>query len=209
LMVLSSAGAGSVYTFRPEAAGQDVAVLKAEPSAPRPRRTAVLPASFFRHEHDFLETAPAERPHHFVSPDGTTFIPAGDDFLTGRMYYGAKFHDVLRAFGLLKAKVGQRVYVSEESQQETYSAVVGERGELTQMKLFVPRGGEGVAVDVQENVYLAAGQILVYDAGGRAIEVIDVPERPVQLAFGGKDGKTLFIAARTSLYAVKTRWPGR
>ena len=29
---------------------------------------------------------------------------------------------------------------------------------------------------------------------------IDVPERPTSLAFGGKDGRTLFILARTSLY---------
>jgi sugar lactone lactonase YvrE len=27
--------------------------------------------------------------------------------------------------------------------------------------------------------------------------------------FGGKDGKTLFIAARTSLYAVRMKYPGR
>ena len=27
----------------------------------------------------------------------------------------------------------------------------------------------------------------------------------MQLVFGGKDGRTLFIAARTSLYSVRTR----
>jgi hypothetical protein len=29
------------------------------------------------------------------------------------------------------------------------------------------------------------------------------------LAFGGKDGQTLFIPARSSLYAVRTRFKGR
>ena len=37
----------------------------------------------------------------------------------------------------------------------------------------------------------------------------DVPERPLQLVFGGSDGKTLFIAGRTSLYAVRTRFGSR
>jgi sugar lactone lactonase YvrE len=31
------------------------------------------------------------------------------------------------------------------------------------------------------------------------VGMIEVPERPTQLVFGGGDGKTLFIAAHTSL----------
>jgi sugar lactone lactonase YvrE len=30
-----------------------------------------------------------------------------------------------------------------------------------------------------------------------------VPERPIQILFGGEDGKTLFILAHHALYAVK------
>ena len=71
------------------------------------------------------------------------------------------------------------------------------------------QGGESVAVDERGNVYIAAGQIYVYDPAGKPIDTIEVPERPLQLVFGGKDGQTLFIAARTSLYAVRTRIRGR
>jgi sugar lactone lactonase YvrE len=66
-----------------------------------------------------------------------------------------------------------------------------------------------VAVDENGNVYIAAGQILVYSPAGRLIDTIEVPERPLQLVFGGKDGKTLFIPARSSLYSVRTRFAGR
>jgi hypothetical protein len=41
------------------------------------------------------------------------------------------------------------------------------------------------------------------------IDTIEVPERPLQIAFGGADGRTLFIPARTSLYSVRLRHPGR
>ena len=85
----------------------------------------------------------------------------------------------------------------------------GPDGNLTDFKPFVQQGGEGVAVDAQGNVYLAAGHVYVYDPSGRLIETIETPERPTQLVFGGKDGRTLFIPARTSLYAVRTRVPGR
>ena len=50
---------------------------------------------------------------------------------------------------------------------------------------------------------LAAGQIYKYDPSGRLLETIETPERPLHLAFGGKDGRTLFIAARTGLYSVR------
>jgi sugar lactone lactonase YvrE len=49
----------------------------------------------------------------------------------------------------------------------------------------------------------------VYDSNGNLLDTIDVPERPSQLLFGGKDRNTLFILARTSLYAVRTVFRGR
>jgi sugar lactone lactonase YvrE len=58
-------------------------------------------------------------------------------------------------------------------------------------------------------VYIAAGQVYVYSGGGKPLGVIEVPERPLQLVFGGQDRRTLFIPARTCLYSVRTRYPGR
>ncbi|OFW24288.1 MAG: hypothetical protein A3G21_10130 [Acidobacteria bacterium RIFCSPLOWO2_12_FULL_66_21] len=55
----------------------------------------------------------------------------------------------------------------------------------------------------------APGEIYVYNPSGRLIDTIETPERPIQLVFGGKDGRTLFIAARSSLYSVRTRVAGR
>jgi sugar lactone lactonase YvrE len=79
----------------------------------------------------------------------------------------------------------------------------------TDFKVFAQQGGESVAADADGNVYLAAGQIYVYNPSGRLIDTIEIPERPIQLVFGGKDGRTLFIAARSSLYTVRTRIRGR
>ena len=125
------------------------------------------------------------------------------------MYYGYKLHDLLRGFGLARAVPGKPFYVSDEAELQTYSATIDPEGTLTNVKLFAEQGGEGLAVDAQGNVYLAAGQILVYNPSGKLIDTIEVPERPLQLVFGGKDGKTLFIPARGSLYSVRTRFAGR
>jgi len=209
LMVISYAGDGTVYSFKPGSQDDDITLLKPVPAVPRPGMAAVLPVNYWRNENDFTEVALKKKPFQYISPDGATFIPAGEDFVTGELYYGSKVHDVLRAFGMAEAQVGQTFYVTDEEEQKTYSASIAEDGTLTNLKLFAERGGEGVAQDSEGNVYIAAGQVFVYNPAGQLIDTIEVPERPVQLLFGGSGGNTLFILARTSLYAVRSRFKGR
>jgi sugar lactone lactonase YvrE len=78
-------------------------------------------------------------------------------------------------------------------------------GSLGNLQLFANRGGESVAADGKGNVYVANGQIFVYDRGGRQIGRIDVPERPIDIVFGGADRRTLFILAHHALFAVRVR----
>lgn len=203
LMATSYSGAGTVYAFDPRKPGFEVKLLKPEPAAARPGMTAALPVDFWRFENDFVEGVPVKKPYQFVSPDGTTFIPAGDDFIRGTLYYGSKMHDVLRAFALAKAEPGKPFYVSDEGDLTTYTATVDDNGTLTNTRWFANQGGEGSAVDSHGNLYMAAGQIFVYAPTGQQVGEIDVPERPTALVFGGKDHKSLFIAARSSLYAIR------
>jgi len=136
-------------------------------------------------------------------------LPAGEDFVTGQLYYGTKLNDLLRAFGLAPAVEGQPYYLTNESGEKTYVGIVGDDGAISNVRLFVDRGGECVTVDEKGNVYIAAGQVFVYNPAGELIDTIDIPERPSQLLFGGSDGYTLFILARSSLYAVQTRYRAR
>jgi hypothetical protein len=209
LIVISYAGNGTVYSFKPGAQDDDIALLPAVPAMSRPGMTPVLPVDYWRNENDFLETILAKQPYQFVSPDGTTFLPAGEDFVSGELYYGSKLNNTLRAFGFAPAVTGQPYYVSDENGEKTYAASVGSDGTISNLKLFEERGGEGLTVDEKGNVYIATGQILVYNSSGDLIDTVDVPERPSQLLFGGRDGRTLFVLARTSLYAVQTVNKGR
>jgi SMP-30/Gluconolactonase/LRE-like region len=208
LIVTSYAGNGTVYSFKPDTPADQVTFLKAEPSVPRPGMDAVLSVDYWRNENDFPQAVPVRKPYQYVSPDGSTFIPAGEDFTTGALYYGVKMSDVLRGFGLSKAVPGRPFYVTGESEQKTYSAKVAADGTLTDLKLFAEQGGESVASDAAGNVYIAAGQIFVYNAKGEQIDTIETPERPINIVFGGKDGRTLFILARTSLYSVQLQGSG-
>jgi hypothetical protein len=209
LMVVSYAGSGVIYAFKPGSPMDQLQLLKPVDAAPRPGMTAVRPVGDWRLARDPATGIPTPRPFHYLSPDGTTFISAGKDFVAGTMSWGIKSSDLLRSFSLAAAMPGRPFYVTSEAEVMTWTGTLGPDGNFTAFKPFVQQGGEGVAVDAEGNVYLAAGQIYVYKPSGKLIDTIETPERPIQLAFGGKDGRTLFIAARSSLYGVRTRAAGR
>jgi sugar lactone lactonase YvrE len=205
LMVVSYAGAGTVYAFNPGTPESEITLLKPQAAAPRPGMTAILPVSDWRVNPQAL----GQPERQYLSPDGSTFLPAAKDFVSGAMSWGVKSSPLLRGFGLTAAVPGQPVFLTSEAEVTTWRAVLAPDGGLSDFQVFAHQGGEGVAVDEGGNVYIAAGQIFVYNAEGRLMETIDVPERPLQLVFGGADGKTLFIPARSSLYALHTRFAGR
>ena len=60
-----------------------------------------------------------------------------------------------------------------------------------------------MAVDAHGNVYVANGQIFVYNPAGKEITRIDVPERPLDIVFGGAGKRTLYILSHHSLFAVE------
>lgn len=68
---------------------------------------------------------------------------------------------------------------------------------------------DGMCIDTLGNIYTtAAGGIHIYDKTGKKIGLIEVPEKPANVCFGGENYDTLYITARTSLYSVKTKMKG-
>jgi hypothetical protein len=208
MLVASYAGNGTVYALKAGASAGEMRLLAPQAAAARPGLTAILPVGDWRLQRD-AQGALLPRPHHYLAPDGRSFVSATQAFVDGAMSWGVKSSDLIRVFGLQRARPGERVYLTSEAEVATWSALVGEDGGLSDLRLFVDQGGEGVAADAAGNVFIAAGEVYVYDSSGTFIETIRVPRRPTQVVFGGPDGRTLFLPARDSLYAVRTRAPGR
>jgi len=106
------------------------------------------------------------------------------------------------ALGFVTAKQGERVFLTNESEDRTYNGLVGPNGTVTDLKVFATRGGESVAVGPDGKVFVANGQIFVYAPDGKEVTRIDVPERPIQLIFGGEDKRTLYIFCHHALYSM-------
>jgi sugar lactone lactonase YvrE len=144
-----------------------------------------------------VSVVPDEHRGYFYAPGTNTAIMAGG---TWRPY--------LQSSQLAAFAPGDRHYVTSEDDGRTYLATLDSKGTLT-TTVFAERGGTSVVADAAGNVYIASGQIWIYDRDGKPIGVLEVPERPASLAFGGPDKQTLFIGARTALYAIRTKTAGQ
>ena len=89
-------------------------------------------------------------------------------------------------------------------------------GELGKGTLFADLTSEpgddaldGMKVDIHGNVYVAGpGGLWIFSPAGRALGRIVLSEEPHNLAWGDADGKTLYIAALTSIYRVRLNVEG-
>jgi hypothetical protein len=205
----------------PGSPATQLTVIAPTAAAAHPGATALLPGNFwnngeFKDQLDpknysystltqmFARDMAAPKAREYVSPDGSLFLPAARVFQQGPPdHLGWRFSDNLQTYGFVTARPGSRAYVSNESEGRTYSGLVNANGSVTDLKVFADRGGESVAAR-DGKVYVANGQVFVYDAAGKQVGRIDVPERPLQILFGGEDGRTLFILAHHALYAVRT-----
>jgi gluconolactonase len=69
---------------------------------------------------------------------------------------------------------------------------------------------DGMKVDVEGRVYCTGpGGTWVFAPDGTRLGIIRTPEVPANLAFGGPDLRTLFFTARTSVYTLRAKVPGR
>ena len=69
---------------------------------------------------------------------------------------------------------------------------------------------DGMKVDEEGNLYATGpGGVLVISAKAKQLGTIELPEIPSNCTFGDADGQTLFITARTSVYRIRLKVPGR
>ncbi|TWI69830.1 pectate lyase-like protein [Pseudoduganella lurida] len=222
LMVLSSSGKeATVYTLKPGVPGAVVSVIKPTPAGAKPKARVALPVNFWANGEfrdqinpdtyefttlaDIFSTAAAQpKTREYVSPDGSLVLPAFRVTRQGSLdHLGYRWSDTLDTHGFVYGKMGERVVFTNASRNVTMSGLLGQGGALTDLREVADRGGESVAVGPDGKLYVANGQVFIYGADGQPTGRIDVPARPLQLLFGGADGRTLFILTHHALYSAR------
>jgi len=133
---------------------------------------------------------------YYVTPDRKTVIRVVDDFT--------------RPNGIIGSPNGKLLYVADNGAKNSFVYKINKDGTLSDKKLFALAGYDGMTIDSKGNVYmtLRPKKIDVYNPQGDVIETIEFPEQPANVCFGGKDKKTLFVTAQTSLYSLKMNAKG-
>ncbi len=110
--------------------------------------------------------------------------------------------------GIIGTPDGKILYVADIQDGKTWKYTINEDGTLSDKTFFAPEGSDGMTIDQKGNVYLTNKAVSVFAPDGHKIGALAIPEQPANVTFGGKDRKTLFVTARTSVYKIRMNVKG-
>ena len=124
--------------------------------------------------------------------------------------------DLERPNGIAFSPDEKFLYIAESGRKVWLRYRVQPDGSVTDGKLFLdpssdtaPGGPDGIRVDKEGNVYGSGpGGVWIISPEGKPLGTIKVPERVSNVAWGDKDGKTLYITASTSVFRIKLNADG-
>lgn len=146
-----------------------------------------------------IEPEEREQPANYVfrlTPTSGALEPVADDFD--------------RPNGLCFSPDERKLYIADSSHEPGRSHVrvfdVTAENALANGRLFAeiqPPAPDGMRTDTDGRLYVTAGDgIHVFDPSGGMLGKIRMPVRPSNCDFGGEGRHTLFITARSALFAV-------
>ena len=134
---------------------------------------------------------------YYISPEGKV------SRLTG---------DIAAPNGIGLSPDGKRLYVIPSRQAEMLVYDVTGPGKIangrTLCRLKQPQGkdntgGDGMAVDTEGNLYVTTNLgVEIFSQEGKHLGLVEFPQQPSNVTFGGSDRKTMYVTARTGLYRV-------
>ena len=137
-----------------------------------------------------------------IAPDGTTSLVADCEYPNG-----LAFSTDERVLYVANTRWTQYIHALE----------LDSTGTLIRRRIFADMSSDetdgvpdGMKVDVEGRVFCTGpGGTWVFAPDGTKLGIIRTPEVPANLAFGGPDLRTLFFTARTSVYTMRVKAPGR
>lgn len=131
----------------------------------------------------------------YLSPDRKTLTRVTDD--------------LTKPNGITGSPDGKHLFVSDIEAGQTWRYDIQPGGSLTNKTFFCALGSDGMTIDQAGNLYLTGHGVTVFDASGKQIDHIAVPEGwSANVCFAGPGNQTLFITASKSLYAIRLRVAG-
>jgi gluconolactonase len=137
-----------------------------------------------------------------IDPDGTTKLFADCEYPNG-----LAFSPDERILYVANTRWSQYIHAFE----------LDAAGGLVRRRIFADMSSDetdgvpdGMKVDVEGRIYCTGpGGTWVFAPDGTRLGIIRTPEIPANVVFGGPDLRTLFLTARTSIYALRVKVAGQ
>jgi gluconolactonase len=110
-----------------------------------------------------------------------------------------------RPNGIALARDGRTLYVSDADAQTLHAFDLDRGGAASNDRVVIskiPGVPGGVRLDEDGNLYVAAGNVLIYSPKGDLVRTIELSESASNLAWGDPNFGTLYVTARTSVYRI-------
>lgn len=151
--------------------------------------------------------APVPRPGVFhISPDGKL---------------SRLDNSIQRPNGIQLSRDEKTLYVANTAGEHVIAFDVAQDGSVSNQRNFAKldgfaqtetgpsSGADGLAIDDAGRLYVTSNLgIQVFDSKGKALGTIPLPQKPQNLAFAGKDKKSLYVVGRGAAYKIATLTPG-
>jgi gluconolactonase len=132
------------------------------------------------------------------------YLPAGK-----RSVLRVAADNVIKPNGIVGSPDGRYLYVADIQRNQTYQYTIAANGNLTDQKMIINRGSDGITIDEQGNLYLTGKGVFIYNKDGVEIGHIEINEPwTANVCFGGKNRSDLFITASTALYIMPMKVKG-
>jgi gluconolactonase len=134
---------------------------------------------------------------YYVTPDRQKFLRVSEA--------------MQRPNGIIGTKDGKRLYVAEHGGNATWVYDVQEDGTLANKQKFCDVGSDGMTMDACGNLYLTprGRAVVVFAPDGSKFAELEMPRGPANVAFGGKERKTLYVTAREGFYSLEMNVAGQ
>ncbi|MBS1921722.1 MAG: SMP-30/gluconolactonase/LRE family protein [Bacteroidetes bacterium] len=167
------------------------------------------------------------QPNDIAITNRNTFFASNPDWAnnTGSIWYANKKGKIVLLEGNMGTTNGievspdnKRLYVNESVQRKVWVYDISKKGKISSKKLFMEFpdfGLDGMRCDANGNLYVTRydkGVVAIVSPQGKLIrEVTLIGKKPSNVAFGGPDGKTVYVTMQDkgNVETFRTDTPGQ